>query len=90
MNQSVLHSKFLKKKILDDSWIQFKSVSDETTIISEIPAAPTDIEEATVVTPSEGKQPVSLLGDEFCEELAHPHLFLESLARKIKGKYQLA
>ena len=35
-------------------------------------------------------QTVSLLGDEFCEELAHPHLFLESLARKLKGKDQLA
>ena len=46
---------------LNDSLAQFKSVPDETTI---------------VVTPGEEKQPVSLLGDEFCEELAHPHLFL--------------
>ena len=53
---------------------QFKSVSDKTTFISEIPTA-TDIEEAIVVTPGEEKQPVMLLGDEFCEELAHSHLF---------------
>ena len=59
---------------LDDPLAQFKSVSDETTFISEIPTA-TDIEEAIVVAPGEEKQPVSLLGDEFCEELAHPHLF---------------
>ena len=52
---------------------QFKPVSDETTFISEIPTA-TGIEEAIAITPGEGKQPVSLLGDEFCEELAHPHL----------------
>ena len=59
---------------LDDSLAQFKSVSDETIFISEIPTV-TDTEEAIVVTPSEGKQPLSLLGYEFCEELAHPHLF---------------
>ena len=49
-------------------------MSDETTFTSEIPTA-TDIEETIVVVPGECKQPVSLLGDEFCEELAHPHLF---------------
>ena len=46
-------------------------MSDETTFISEIPPV-TLIEEAIVVTPGEGKQPVSRLGDEFCGELAHP------------------
>ena len=59
---------------LDNPLAQVKSVSDETTFISEIPTA-TDIEETIVLAPSEGKQPVSLLGDEFCEEFAHPHLF---------------
>ena len=58
---------------LDDPLAQFKSVSDETTFISEIPAE-TGIEEAIAITPGEGKQPVPLLGDEFCEELGHPHL----------------
>ena len=28
-----------------------------------------------IVAPGEGKQPVSALNDNFCEELAHPHLF---------------
>ena len=60
---------------LDDSLAQFKSVPDETII---------------VVTSGEWKQPASFLGEEFCEELAHPHLFpSESLAIKLRGKYQL-
>ena len=50
---------------LDDSLAQFKSVSDETTFISEIRTA-SYIEEAIVVTPGERKQPVELLRDEFC------------------------
>ena len=46
---------------------QFKTVSDEATIVvSEVPTA-SDIEEAIVITIGEGKQPVLLLGDEFCE-----------------------
>ena len=52
-------------------------MSDETTFVSEIPTA-TDVGEAIFITPGEGKQPVSLLGDEFCEELAYPHLFPSS------------
>ena len=54
---------------------QFKTVSDEATIVvSEVPTA-SDIEEAIVITIGEGKQPVLLLGDEFCEQLVHPYLF---------------
>ena len=52
---------------------KFKTVSDETTVISEIPSA-TDIEKAFVTT-GEGKNPRTLFGDEFCEELAHPYFF---------------
>ena len=59
---------------LDDPMAQFKSVSDETTFLSEIPTA-TDIEEAIVIKQGGRKQPVSLLGDDFCEEIQHPHLF---------------
>ena len=59
---------------LDDPMAQFKSVSDETTFLSEIPTA-TDREEAIVIKQGGRKQPVSLLGDDFCEEIQHPHLF---------------
>ena len=45
-----------------------------TFVISEIPTAP-DIEEAIVITIGEGKQPLSLLEDEVCEQLVHPYLF---------------
>ena len=63
-----------EQDVLDDPLARFKTVSDETTVISEIPSA-TDIEEAFIVTPGEGKKPRALVGDECCEELAHPHLF---------------
>ena len=59
---------------LDGPMAQFKSVSDESTFLSEIPTA-TDIEEIIVIKPGGRKQSVSLLGDDFCEELQHPHLF---------------
>ena len=63
-----------EQDVLDDPLAKFKTVSDETTVLSEIPSA-TDIEEEFIITPGEGEKPRMLLGDEFCEELAHPHLF---------------
>ena len=33
------------------------------------------MEEGIVVAPGEGKKPVSILNEKFCEELGHPHLF---------------
>ena len=44
-----------EQDVLDDPLANFKIVSDETTVISEIPSA-TDIEEAFIVTPGEGKK----------------------------------
>ena len=46
----------------------------EITFISEIASA-CEIEEGIVIAPGEGKKPVSILNDKFCEELGHPHLF---------------
>ena len=63
-----------ERDVLDDPLANFKTVSDETTVILEIPSA-TDIEEAFIVTPDVGKNLRTLLGDEFCKELAHSHLF---------------
>ena len=63
-----------EQDVLDDPLAKFKTVSDETTVISEMTSA-TDIEEPFIVTPGEEKKPRTLLGDEFCEELAHPHIF---------------
>ena len=42
------------KDVLDDPLAKFKTVSDETTVISENPSA-TDIEEAFIITSSEEK-----------------------------------
>ena len=33
-----------------------------------------DIEEAMTITPGEGRKLISVLADEYCEEMAHPHL----------------
>ena len=51
---------------LDD----FRLGTTETMLISNIPQA-----ENLVIAPGEGMQPMSILFDEKCEELAHPHLF---------------
>ena len=42
----------------------------ETTLISNIPQS-----EELTIAPGEGKQPMSILNDQYCEELAHPNLF---------------
>ena len=68
---------------LDDPLAQFKRVFDETLFVSEIPKA-TDIEVAIAITPCEVKQLVSLLGDEFCEELAHWKKFLHEVLAMVK------
>ena len=59
---------------IDESLAKFKTVPDETTVISEIPSA-ADIEEAFIVPPDEWKKPRTLLGDEFCEEFARSYHF---------------
>ena len=42
----------------------------ETTLISNMPQS-----EELTIAPGEGKQLMSILNDQYCEELAHPHLF---------------
>ena len=48
--------------------------SNETVHMRDVPAV-ADKEEAVPVAPDEGKRPIYLLNDKFCEELSHPHLF---------------
>ena len=50
-----------EQEVLDDPLVKFKTVSN--------------IEEAFIITPGEGEKTRTLLGDEFCKELTHPHLF---------------
>ena len=58
----------------DNPLTEFRTSSNETTVISEILTA-AEVQKAFIVAPSEGKKPVSVLSDNFCEKLAHPHLF---------------
>ena len=62
-----------KDEVPIDPTEKFKLSASEMTLISDIPNAFED--ENLVVAPGEGKTPISLLSDEFCEELSHPHLF---------------
>ena len=64
----------LGEETLDDHLSEFRTPSMETTFASEIPPA-CEMEEGILVAPGEGKKPVSILNDKFCEELGHPDLF---------------
>ena len=62
------------EEIYEDPLSKFRAPSVETTIISEVPSN-CELEQEITVAPGEGKQPILVLNDKFCEELAHPHLF---------------
>ena len=64
----------LGEETLDDPLSEFRTPSMETTFVSEIPSA-CEMEEGIVVAPGEGKKPVSILNDKFCEEFGHLDLF---------------
>ena len=64
----------LGEETLGNPLSEFKTPSMETTFVSEIPSV-CEMEEGIVLTPGEGKKPVSIPNDKFCEELGHPHLF---------------
>ena len=48
--------------------------SNETTLISNFPNAESE-ESIISIAPGEGQRPMSVLNDDYYEELAHPHLF---------------
>ena len=58
----------------EDPLAQFQTPSAETTITTEIPLLD-ELEEGIIIAPGEGKKPLSILHDDYCEEMAHPHLF---------------
>ena len=49
---------------------KFRLGATETMLVNNVPQV-----EDIVIAPGEGMQPMSLLVDEKCEELSHPHLF---------------
>ena len=54
--------------------VEFQSPSLETTITTEIPTV-YYIEQSIEIAPGEGKKPISILNDVYCEEMTHPHFF---------------
>ena len=62
------------EEIYEDPLSKFRAPSVKTTIISEVPSN-CKLEQEITVAPGEAKQPILVLNDKFCEELAHPHLF---------------
>ena len=59
---------------VEDPLNSFRTPASETLLVSEIPNVLVD-DENIILAPGEGQTPNSLTNDQFCEELAHPHLF---------------
>ena len=62
-----------QKFYLEDSenpLAQFQTPSAETTTTTEIPKLD-ELEEGIVIALGEGKKPLSILHDDYCEEMAH-------------------
>ena len=76
MNQEINNNARSDQKFhIEDSenpLAQFQTPSAETTITTEIPTLD-GLEEGIVTAPEEGKKPLSILHDDYCEEMAHPH-----------------
>ena len=68
---------------------QFQTPSAETTITTEIPTLD-ELEEGIVIALGEDQKPLSILHDDYCEEMAHPHLFpTGKFGHKVKRKFHL-
>ena len=76
MNQEINNNARSDQKFhIEDSenpLAQFQTPSAETTITTEIPTLD-GLGEGIVTAPGEGKKPLSILHDDYCEEMAHPH-----------------
>ena len=68
---------------------RFQTPSVAKTITTEIPKLD-ELEEGIVIAPREGKKPISILHDDYCEEMPHPHLFpTGKFGYKVKRKFHL-
>ena len=77
-------------KGFENSLAHFQTPSAETNITTEIPTLD-ELEEGIEIAPGEGKKPLSILHDDYCEEVAHPHLFATGkFGYKVKRKSHLA
>ena len=62
----------VEHSLKEDPLNAYRIASNETALVSEVPALIDD--ENIIIAPGQGKTPLSLLNDEFCEELAFPYL----------------
>ena len=91
MNQEINNNARSDQKFhIEDSenpLAQFQTPSAETTITTEIPTLD-ELEEGIVIALGEDKKPLSILHDDYCEEMAHPHLFQQvNLVIKSSGNF---
>ena len=59
--------------LVEDPINMHRTALNETSLVSEIPN--TIDKENVIIVPGQGKTPVSILSDEFCEKQAFTHLF---------------
>ena len=71
MNDTRTETKFAS---VEDTLNMHRTASNETTLVSEIPNIIN--EENVIIAPGQGKIPVSILIDKFCEEQAFSYLLL--------------
>ena len=73
----------------NDHLEQYKSVANETCLVSISPQSQMD-NECTKIAPGECRQPKSILNDKFCEELSFSHLFpTDKFGYKVKTNINL-
>ena len=74
---------------MDDPLNLHRAAANETTLIPEIPGI---IDEDNItIAPGQGKTPLSILHDDYCEKLAFPYLFpTEKFGYKLKREVPLS
>ena len=75
--------------MLDDPLNLHRAAANEATLIPEIPGI---IDEDNItIAPGQGKTPLSILHDDYCEKLAFPYLFpTEKFGYKLKREVPLS
>ena len=74
---------------MDDPLNLHRAAANEATLIPEIPGI---IDEDNItIAPGQGKTPLSILHDDYCEKLAFPYLFpTEKFGYKLKREVPLS
>ena len=71
-----IHTKVISNETeygsVEDPLSMHRTGSNEASLVSKIPSMIND--ENVIIAPAQGKKPVSILNDEFCEDQAFPYL----------------